>query len=157
VRAVGFSPDGSQIVSGSDDKTLRLWDVETEQPVGGPFRGHGGRVRAVGFSPDGLGAFSGSEDPTIRRWDAEKGELGRIDLPGLVPGFRHCSLLHDGWVQSSGKFLFWVPPDNRHGLQNPRLLLTIPTISHHRATKLDFTHFQCGPTWTNVVRRVSTQ
>jgi len=69
-----------------------------------------------------------------------------------VPGFQDCSLLPDGWVQSSGRYLFWVPPDNRHGIKNPRLFLTIPTSSHLRATKLDFTNFKCGTSWTQVRR-----
>ncbi|CCA76678.1 hypothetical protein PIIN_10667, partial [Serendipita indica DSM 11827] len=42
VNAVGFSPDGSQIVSGSHDNTIRLWDAVTGQAVGEPLRGHEG-------------------------------------------------------------------------------------------------------------------
>ena len=40
--SVAFSPDGKRIVSGSADKTLRLWDAATGQPVGEPLRGHEG-------------------------------------------------------------------------------------------------------------------
>ncbi|CAG7849595.1 SubName: Full=Uncharacterized protein {ECO:0000313/EMBL:CCA76115.1} [Serendipita indica DSM 11827] len=74
VYAVGFSPDGSRIVSGSSDKTLRLWDVDTGQPVGEPLRGHGDWVRAVGFSPDGSRIVSGSSDKTLRLWDVDTGQ-----------------------------------------------------------------------------------
>ena len=77
-----------------------------------------------------------------------------IPLRIRVFGFEECSLADDGWVQSSGKLLFWVPPENRHGLQFPHVL-TLPTSSPFRATKLDFTKFQCGPSWTNVRRDAS--
>ncbi|CCA76207.1 related to WD40-repeat protein (notchless protein) [Serendipita indica DSM 11827] len=170
ISTVGFSPDGSQIASSSYDNSIRLWDANTGQPLGEPLRGHQSMIRAVEFSPDGSRIVSSSLDKTIRLWNAEidtraknsdinetegsatslKGELGSHLLGNLVPGFEHCSLSWDGWVQSSGKYLFWVPPDNRHGLQYPRLLLTIPTTSPFRATKVDFSRFHCGPSWTSV-------
>ncbi|CAG7855300.1 WD repeat-containing protein 5B [Serendipita indica DSM 11827] len=53
VETVAFSPDGSRIVSGSWDQTIRLWDAETGQSLGEPLRGHTGPVTAVAFSPDG--------------------------------------------------------------------------------------------------------
>ena len=67
-----------------------------------------------------------------------------------VPGFGECALLDDGWVRSSGNLLFWVPPDHRYGLRRRHLLLNMPTSSSFRATKLDFTNFHCGLSWTNV-------
>ena len=40
VYGVAVSPDGKRIVSGSADKTLRLWDADTGQPIGAPLTGH---------------------------------------------------------------------------------------------------------------------
>ncbi|CCA69054.2 hypothetical protein PIIN_02913, partial [Serendipita indica DSM 11827] len=74
VWAVAFSPDGSRIVSGSSDQTIRLWDAKTGEPVGEPLRGHSNSVLAVAFSPDGSRIVSGSHDDTIRLWDAKTGE-----------------------------------------------------------------------------------
>ncbi|CCA76887.1 hypothetical protein PIIN_10873, partial [Serendipita indica DSM 11827] len=71
VTAVAFSPDGSRIVSGSRDQTIRLWDAKTGEPVGEPYRGHSGSVNAVAISQDGSQLVSGSEDNTVHLWDAD--------------------------------------------------------------------------------------
>ncbi|KAG5222565.1 POC1 centriolar protein [Salix suchowensis] len=69
-----FSPDGTKIVSGSDDKTIRIWDAATGQQVGDALTGHEDRVLSVAFSPDGTKIVSGSDDETIRIWDAATGQ-----------------------------------------------------------------------------------
>jgi WD40 repeat protein/tRNA A-37 threonylcarbamoyl transferase component Bud32 len=52
VLAVGFSPDGQTVLTGSDDGTIRLWETRTGQPLGHPWPVPGG-VRAALWSPDG--------------------------------------------------------------------------------------------------------
>ena len=73
VQSVAFSPDGSRIVSGSYDKTIRVWDASTGIEMLPPLRGHDDYVRSVAFSPDGSKIVSGSFDKTIRVWDASTG------------------------------------------------------------------------------------
>ena len=73
VYCVAFSPDGTQIVSGSLDKTIRVWNVETGAAVGEPLMGHTNRISSVAFSPDGTQIVSGSWDKTIRVWNVETG------------------------------------------------------------------------------------
>ncbi|KIJ90261.1 hypothetical protein K443DRAFT_116849, partial [Laccaria amethystina LaAM-08-1] len=68
------SPDGRRVVSGSLDRTIRIWDAETGKPVREPFQGHTDLIKSVAFSPDGRRVVSGSGDATIRIWDAETGK-----------------------------------------------------------------------------------
>ncbi|MFP6671454.1 MAG: hypothetical protein VB857_08575, partial [Pirellulaceae bacterium] len=68
IGSVAFSPDGKRIVSGSSDKTLKVWDVETGSEIG-TLKGHSYHVNSVAFSPDGKLVVSGSHDKTVKIWD----------------------------------------------------------------------------------------
>jgi serine/threonine protein kinase len=67
VLCLAFSADGSWLLSGGSDGTVRLWRADTGEEMK-RFNGHGDRVRAVAISPDLRVAFSGSADGTLRRW-----------------------------------------------------------------------------------------
>ena len=68
VVSVSWSPDGTRLASGSDDKTVRIWEVATGKELS-QLRGHSAVVRSVCFSSDGKQLTSGSDDKTVRNWD----------------------------------------------------------------------------------------
>ena len=76
MKGCAVAPDGSWIVSASDDKTLRIWDAasgETRRTLSG----HTGSLPGCAVSPDGTWIVSASADKTLKIWDAASGETRR--------------------------------------------------------------------------------
>jgi WD40 repeat protein len=72
VEAVAFSPDGAYVLSGSRDRTARMWPLNTRESEGRRvFEGHSGPVRSVALSYDGRRLLTGSDDGTAALWDAK--------------------------------------------------------------------------------------
>ena len=96
VMDVVFSPDGKKLASASTDHTLRLWDVESAQPIGDALKGHTSWVTRVVFSPDGKKLASASWDDTLRLWDVGNGQpIGRA-LHGHTFWVDHVVFSPDG-------------------------------------------------------------
>jgi WD40 repeat protein len=78
VECVAFDRQGQRLVTGGDDRTIRLWQ-KTEDGTWRAVRdfvGHTGGVNRVEFSPDGkriVSASNGSADESVRIWDIEIG------------------------------------------------------------------------------------
>ncbi len=74
VNSVAVSPDGKWAVSGSDDKSIKIWDLDSGQ-CRGTLEGHTNKVNCVSVTPDGTRIISGSDDETICVWNYGNGHL----------------------------------------------------------------------------------
>ena len=70
VSSVAYS---QHIISGSQDRTIRIWDAKSGAAIGNPLEGHTDYVWSVAYSPNGWHIISGSYDHTVRIWDAKSG------------------------------------------------------------------------------------
>ena len=73
VTSCAFSPDGSQVLTGSSDGTARLWSITSGKEVK-RFSGHEGGITSCAFSPDGAQILTGSNDGTARLWTVASGK-----------------------------------------------------------------------------------
>jgi WD40 repeat protein len=112
VNAVAFSRDGKTVLSGSDDKTLKLWD--TSGKLLQTFSGHQGEVRAVAFSPNSKTVLSGSKDNTLKLWDTSGNLLhtfpGHRDAVWAVAFSRDGKTVLSG--SNDGKLKLWNTSGN---------------------------------------------
>ena len=84
---VEFSPDGTTLVSASDDQTVNVWDIENARLV----RSFREAATSIAFRPDGREFISGGWDGAIRVWPVGNGKL-----PAAVPAGTACSIVPDG-------------------------------------------------------------
>lgn len=82
VTSLAFSSDNTRVVSGSEDKTARVWDLhDAKFPEIVRFTGHTGAVRAVAFNPDGTQVLSGADDNSLKLWTVADGSE-KVDFKG---------------------------------------------------------------------------
>jgi WD40 repeat protein len=82
--AARISRDNRWVVTGSDDKTARLWDLRATDPAASPvvLRWHESFVHAVAISADSRWVVTGSEDETARLWLLQMSDL--VDLARTI-------------------------------------------------------------------------
>ncbi|ETO05920.1 WD-40 repeat protein [Reticulomyxa filosa] len=81
VNSVKFSPDGTKIVSSSNDNTVRIWDIMSGKEIR-VLKGHSNYVINAIFSSDSTTIISFANDNTIQFWDVESGlELKKLEGP----------------------------------------------------------------------------
>src|SRR5690606_26141097 len=82
VHAVALSPDKRWVLTGSDDRTARLWDPAKKIPAltHRVLSGHEGSVRRVAITPDGTLAVTAGDDSQLMVWNLEskEPELGAV-------------------------------------------------------------------------------
>jgi WD40 repeat protein len=87
------------LVSGSQDKTIKLWNLRTGQLLR-TIKGHAGAVTSVALSPNGETLVSGSEDKTIKLWNVSTGKLSKT-LAGHAGGVKSVVISRDGKILAS--------------------------------------------------------
>lgn len=119
VWSVALSLDSRTLVSGSEDRQVRIWDLQQ-----GQFRslaGHEGSVYAVAISPDQRVVISGSGDRTVKVWDRQSGTVLHT-FTGHQDAVRCLALSADGRLLASGS---WDQTINLWNLQTNTLVQTL--------------------------------
>ena len=99
ISSLDFNRDGSILASGSYDRTIRLWNVDTGD-LRKILEGHTDGVQHVAFSPTGLILASASDDGTIRLWDIKTGDVIKT-LAGHADWIRHVAFSPTGLILAS--------------------------------------------------------
>ncbi|MGJ5630234.1 protein kinase domain-containing protein [Nostoc sp. CALU 1950] len=102
VNALAISPDGYTLASASDDKNIKLWDLNTKKVLAS-LSGHSQAVKSVTFSPDGKILATASDDKTIKLWQIET--LEEIcTLLGHSHAVKSVAFSPDGQILASGSW-----------------------------------------------------
>ena len=104
VNAIAITPNGKFIISGSNDLTIRIWDLKTGDLIK-TIEGHENWVSSVSLTPNGKFIVSGAFDHTIRIWELETGRLVNT-LKG------HKSWINTVAVTPNGEFIISGSNDN---------------------------------------------
>ena len=116
VLAVAITPDCRWVVTGSEDQTIRLFDLTSHCPAASQvvLRGHAGPVTSIAISPDGRWMATGSHDQAVRLWD--------LSTPS--PGTRvtvlngHDAGIHSVAINSTGRWVATAAYDKTIRLWN---------------------------------------
>ncbi|MEG4861575.1 WD40 repeat domain-containing protein [Microcoleus sp. K1-B6] len=100
VNSVAISPDGQTLVSGSRDKTIKIWQLSTGRELR-TLTGHSNGVCSLAISPDGQTLVSGSDDKTIKIWQLSTGQELRT-LTGHYGSVNSVAISPDGQTLVSG-------------------------------------------------------
>jgi WD40 repeat protein len=128
VNSLGFNPPGTTLASGSDDKTVKIWNLNNRQEIR-TLKGHKGIVYSVAISPDGQTVVSGSRDNTIKIWNLNTGKEIHT-LKGHNSYVNSVAISRDGQTLVSGSY------DNTIKVWNLNTGQEIRTLKGHSSAVL---------------------
>lgn len=110
ISTVAWGPDNETIATGSDDKTIRLWNALTGKAHPRAFHGHHNYVYSIAFSPKGNILASGSYDEAVFLWDVRSAKVMR-SMPAHSDPVAGIDVCHDGTLvvscSSDGLIRVW--------------------------------------------------
>jgi WD40 repeat protein len=124
VNSVAISPNGQFLASGYEDKTIRLWNLETGEIIS-TLMGHSQSVKSVAFSPNGTILATGSDDQTVKLWDW-KNDQEIYTLCGHSHAVKSVVFSPDGQVLASASW------DKIIKLWNVQTGVSEKTLTGHR-------------------------
>lgn len=101
INSLAFSPDGKILVSGGDDFSIKLWEVDSGKEL--KIGKHSARVRTVAFSPDGKLIASGDDSGIIKIWNVKIWDV-KTTMENVLLG-RHDSAVTSLAFSPDGKTL----------------------------------------------------
>jgi WD40 repeat protein len=110
IRRAVFSPDGERIATASADRTARIWDAASGEPITARLE-HRDEVRDVEFSPDSRWVITASNDHTARIWDAATGQP-------ISPPLKHDSYVYRATFHPNGSLVATASEDRTARIWN---------------------------------------
>ncbi|CAG0916841.1 unnamed protein product [Notodromas monacha] len=140
VKSVDFSPDGVRLLTGSNEKLLRIFDLERPDADPDKFSGHQDGLKTTKYLKDGKRIVSLSDDKTLRIWDCgTRQEIKKLEFK-TPPNGMEVSADGTTLVVAHGNFASFFNVDSLEKLQEVRVPSTVNSASLHP----DKTVFVCG-------------
>jgi WD40 repeat protein len=133
VNSVKFTFNGLQIVSGSSDGTVKLWDASTGEYLR-TLQGHSDKVYSVALSSDGIHIVSASQDTTIWIWDL-------INCKHLKTLHGHSTAVYTAAFSPTNEVIASASSDGHVRLWNVVSGVTVQTF-HQDFTNWDWYHIK---------------
>ena len=129
ITAIAITDDGKRCVSGSIDKSLRVWDINTGEII--QLKGHQDKITAVAITPDGKRCASLSSDYTLRVWDIDSKTC--LDCLDFYPRFERIAMTSKGdrviAVQASSIFVWNIGSSEK----DKSYYISVPSLMHFAA------------------------
>jgi WD40 repeat protein len=118
IRSLAYSPDGTELVSASDDRAVIRWNTADGERISVWRHEHGDRLLPLSLSPDGALLAAAAADGAVRIWDGVQGNLLQL-LPGAGIGAGELTISPDGrilaaWSYGDGAVALWDVRSGEH-------------------------------------------
>lgn len=140
VKSVFFSNDSAALATASNDKILRIFDLEQPSEPIIKFEGHTSGIKQVMYTPDNKQLLSCADDKTIRMWDTATGsETRKMEFLENIGGMEMSSCGNVLTV-AAGRKVFFL---DAHTLERQREV-SIPCPVYSASLHQNKEIFVCG-------------